>query len=96
MKDFRDLQVWHKAHLLVLASYRSTGGFPRQEMYGMTSQIRGALLQSPPILRRVVVIEGTGNFNGTSTSLQGRPASWNTIFFWLAISTYWMKRPIGS
>jgi len=40
MKDFRDLQVWHKAHWLVLASYRSTGGFPKQEMYGMTSQIR--------------------------------------------------------
>jgi four helix bundle protein len=40
MKDFRDLQVWHKAHLLVLASYRSTGGFPKQEVYGMTSQIR--------------------------------------------------------
>lgn len=40
MKDFRDLQVWHKAHLLVLASYRSTVGFPKQEMYGMTSQIR--------------------------------------------------------
>jgi four helix bundle protein len=40
MKDFRDLHVWHKAHLLVLASYRSTGGFPKQEMYGMTSQIR--------------------------------------------------------
>jgi four helix bundle protein len=40
MKDFRDLQVWHKAHLLVLASYRSTSGFPKQELYGMTSQIR--------------------------------------------------------
>jgi four helix bundle protein len=40
MRDFRDLQVWHKAHLLVLAAYRSTGGFPKQEMYGMTSQIR--------------------------------------------------------
>jgi four helix bundle protein len=40
MKDFRDLQVWHKAHALVLASYRSTDGFPTQEIYGMTSQIR--------------------------------------------------------
>jgi four helix bundle protein len=40
MKDFRDLQVWHKAHMLVLASYRSTGGFPKQELYGITSQIR--------------------------------------------------------
>jgi four helix bundle protein len=40
MKDFGDLQVWHKAHLLMLAFYRSTGGFPKQEVYGMTSQIR--------------------------------------------------------
>jgi four helix bundle protein len=40
MKDFGDLQVWHKAHMLVLASYRSTGGFPKQELYGITSQIR--------------------------------------------------------
>jgi len=40
MKDFRDLQVWHKAHRLVLASYRSTIAFPKQEVYGMTSQIR--------------------------------------------------------
>jgi four helix bundle protein len=40
MKDFRDLRVWHKAHLLVLASYRSTNDFPKQEVYGITSQIR--------------------------------------------------------
>src|ERR1700682_1293311 len=40
MKDFRDLQVWNKAHLLVLASYRSPAGFPKQEVYGMTSQRR--------------------------------------------------------
>ena len=40
MKDFRDLQVWHKAHLLTLASYRATSSFPKQEMYGLTSQIR--------------------------------------------------------
>lgn len=40
MKDFRNLQVWQKAHLLTLASYKITGTFPRQETYGMTSQIR--------------------------------------------------------
>jgi len=40
MKDFRNLNVWRKAHELVLASYRRTAGFPKQEMYGMTSQIR--------------------------------------------------------
>jgi len=40
MKDFRDLLVWRKAHLLALASYRSTQYFPKQEMYGLTMQIR--------------------------------------------------------
>lgn len=40
MKNFRDLQVWHKAHTLALSSYRSTAQFPREEIYGLTSQIR--------------------------------------------------------
>ena len=40
MKNFRDLQVWHKAHSLTLASYRVTSTFPKQEMYGLTSQMR--------------------------------------------------------
>ena len=40
MKSFRDLMVCQKAHLLTLASYRGTAEFPKQEMYGLTSQIR--------------------------------------------------------
>jgi four helix bundle protein len=40
MKDFRRLQVWEKAHLLTLDIYRSSASFPREEMYGLTSQIR--------------------------------------------------------
>jgi four helix bundle protein len=40
MKDFRDLLVWRKAHLLALASYRWTQDFPKQETYGLTIQIR--------------------------------------------------------
>ena len=40
MKDFHDLLVWRKAHALTLAVYRLTAGFPRAEMYGLTSQLR--------------------------------------------------------
>jgi four helix bundle protein len=40
MKDFRDLKVWEKAHELVLASYRATETFPKQEIFGLVSQIR--------------------------------------------------------
>jgi four helix bundle protein len=40
MKDFRTLQVWHKAHHLILAAYRITANFPKEERYGLISQIR--------------------------------------------------------
>ena len=40
MKDFRNLQVWHKAHALTLVSYKVTDKFPKQEIYGLTSQVR--------------------------------------------------------
>ena len=40
MKDYRELKVWHKAHAVALASYRLTKKFPREELYGITSQIR--------------------------------------------------------
>ena len=42
MKDFRDLQVWQKAHDLTLLVYRTTTRFPRAEQYGLTSQLRRA------------------------------------------------------
>jgi four helix bundle protein len=40
VKDFRDLQVWQKADQLTLTVYRLTAGFPRDERYGLTTQLR--------------------------------------------------------
>lgn len=40
MKDFRDLAVWNKAHLLTLATYKLTNQFPKVELYTLTSQMR--------------------------------------------------------
>ena len=42
MKDFRTLSVWKRAHLLTLEVYKSTGRFPREELFGLTSQMRRA------------------------------------------------------
>ena len=39
-KDFHDLKVWQKAHQLTLAVYQLTARFPREEPYGLTTQIR--------------------------------------------------------
>jgi four helix bundle protein len=41
-QSFRDLVVWQKAHEFVLAIYTLTGSFPRQEQYGLASQMRRA------------------------------------------------------
>ena len=40
MKDFRDLKVWERSHHLTLDVYKATVGFPREELYGLTSQMR--------------------------------------------------------
>jgi hypothetical protein len=42
VKDFHELKVWRKAHELTLAIYRVTAPFPREELYGLTSQLRRA------------------------------------------------------
>lgn len=40
MKNFRDLDVWNRSHKMILDAYVVTRPFPREEMYGLTSQIR--------------------------------------------------------
>ncbi len=34
------MTVWEKAHALTLAIYRATANFPKEELYGITSQMR--------------------------------------------------------
>jgi four helix bundle protein len=42
MKRYERLEAWHAAHQLVLLTYRVTKTFPREELYGLTSQARRA------------------------------------------------------
>jgi four helix bundle protein len=42
LKDFKELKVWHKAYDLALTIYEASRSFPREEMYGLTSQLRRA------------------------------------------------------
>jgi len=46
-RNFQDLIVWQKAHQLVLSIYRISKGFPREEIYGLTSQFRRAAISVP-------------------------------------------------
>jgi four helix bundle protein len=42
MQDFHNLKVWTKAHKLALAIYSVTQGFPKEEIYGLRSQLRSS------------------------------------------------------
>lgn len=45
--NFRELKVFQKAHEFVLEVYRLTARFPREEMFGLTSQLRNAAVSIP-------------------------------------------------
>ena len=47
MKNFKELNVWLKAHQLVLAVYQVTKSFPSDELFGLTSQMRRAAASIP-------------------------------------------------
>jgi four helix bundle protein len=47
VNSFRDLQVWQKSMELTVAIYRLTQGFPREEIYGLTSQLRRCSVSIP-------------------------------------------------
>lgn len=59
MRDFRELKVWRKAHELTLGIYRATAAFPKEEMYGLTSQIRRSCESIP-----ANIAEGCGRRGG--------------------------------
>lgn len=42
MSDFKELNVWQKSHELSVKVYKTTLSFPKEEVYGLTSQIRRA------------------------------------------------------
>lgn len=47
MKDFRTLTVWQKSHKLAVKVYQLTSNFPKEEQYGITSQLRRAIISIP-------------------------------------------------
>jgi four helix bundle protein len=59
LKDFQELVVWQKSHALTLEVYRVTQAFPREELYGLTSQMRRASASIP-----TNIAEGCGRRSG--------------------------------
>jgi len=47
LKNYKDLKVWQKAYQLCIMIYKLTKYFPKEEQYGLTSQIRRSAVSVP-------------------------------------------------
>jgi four helix bundle protein len=47
LRNYKDLRVWEEAHRLTLSVYKVTQAFPKEERFGLTSQIRRASASIP-------------------------------------------------
>ena len=47
IRSFEDLEVWQKSHAMVLSLYKITAEFPKEERFGLTSQLRRAAVSVP-------------------------------------------------
>ena len=49
IENYKDLKVWQKSYELCLYIYRITAKFPKEERYGLTSQIRRSVVSVPSL-----------------------------------------------
>lgn len=62
VRSYKALEVWQKAMQLAEDCYRATSEFPREEVYGMTAQIRRAAVSIPANIAEGYGRDQTGSF----------------------------------
>jgi four helix bundle protein len=61
-RNFKELNVWCKAHHLTLVVYKATANFPREEIYGLTNQMRRASSSVPANIAEGCGRQGNADF----------------------------------
>ena len=92
MIDFKELKVWQKAHQMTLHTYRVTLAFPREQTYGLISQLRRATSSVGANIRKaadaVRTVIGAAFFRSHAV----RPARQNTISYWQETCAFSTKK----
>jgi len=47
MRNFKELKIWQKGFAIAVSTYKLTGSFPKEERFGITSQITRAAVSIP-------------------------------------------------
>ncbi|HMN87095.1 MAG TPA: four helix bundle protein [Bauldia sp.] len=71
IRSYRDLRVWQESMDLAARCYRLTRGFPKDEMFGMTSQIRRASTAVPANIAEGYGRESSGAYSQFLRVAQG-------------------------
>jgi four helix bundle protein len=78
MRSFRNLKVWEKAYAVTLDIYKTSRAFPKEELYGPTSQMRRASASVGANIAEGSCRKETLSLGGFSISRLGRRANLNT------------------
>jgi four helix bundle protein len=81
MRNYKDLRVWDEAHRLTLAVYKVTQTFPKEERFGLTSQIRRASASIAANLAEGCDDGRTEKWAGSSRLQWAQERSFRTICF---------------
>jgi four helix bundle protein len=71
IRSYRDLRVWNEAMELAASCYEATRAFPREEAFGMTSQIRRAAASVPANIAEGYGRESAGSYAHFLKNAQG-------------------------
>jgi len=86
LQSFKNLKVWEKAHALTLEVYKTSMSFPREEMYGLRSQMRRSSASIGANIAEGSCRKGDGDFGrflqiamGSASELEYHLPCWRVI-----------------
>lgn len=85
MRDFRGLSIWQKAYQLTLDVYRASRNFPKEELYGLTSQLRRSAASIPANIAEGCGRDGTAELGRFVQIAMGSASEVEFLFFWRGI-----------
>lgn len=96
IKEFYDLDIWQKAHKLVIGLYALTKGFPEDERFGLVSQIRRSAVSIT-----ANIAEGFGRYRYKDKvnfyyHSRGSVSETQKIKPWLLVTSYWYLTHTGT
>ena len=78
VQNYRELIVWQKAMDLVELVYQATKAFPKEELYGLTNQVRRASVSIPSNIAEGQARQSTAEFKNFLSIAQGSRAEVET------------------